>query len=130
MPPSGPGAVAGFGPRLGAVVIDWVLSLLISRGLFGVPLPFTDPPPAGGQTFVTLGVFAVMNLLLVGTIGSTIGHRALGLQVRALDGGRVRPLQTLARTALLCLFLPAVVWDQDGRGLHDKVPNTVIVRTR
>ena len=45
MPPSGPGAIATFGPRLGAVVIDWVLSLLISRGLFGVPLPFTDPPP-------------------------------------------------------------------------------------
>ena len=43
---------------------------------------------------------------------------------------RVLPLQALARTVLLCLFLPAVVWDRDGRGLHDKVPNTVIVRTR
>ena len=29
-----------------------------------------------------------------------------------------------------CLAIPAVIWDRDSRGLHDKVPNTVIVRTR
>jgi uncharacterized RDD family membrane protein YckC len=32
------------------------------------------------------------------------------------------------RTALLCLVIPAVVWDADGRGLHDKAAGTVIVR--
>jgi uncharacterized RDD family membrane protein YckC len=80
---------------------------------------------------VVLAVFGVMHLLLVGTVGLTIGHRVVGLQVRSLGGtGRVLPLQALARTLLLCMFIPAVVWDRDGRGLHDKVPGTVIVRTR
>ncbi|MFE4466652.1 RDD family protein, partial [Oerskovia sp. NPDC056781] len=29
---------------------------------------------------------------------------------------------------LLCLVVPAVVWDGDGRGMHDKAAGTVIVR--
>jgi uncharacterized RDD family membrane protein YckC len=130
MPQHGPGAIAGFGVRFVGVLIDWAIASLIAKGLFGVPLPFSQPPASGGQSFVVLGVFAVMTLLLVGTLGFTIGHRIMGLQVRSLGGGRVMPLQALTRTLLLCLFIPAVIWDRDGRGLHDKVPNTVIVRTR
>ena len=68
-------------------------------------------------------------LLLVGTLGSTIGHRLVGLRVLSLHGGAARPLQVLVRTVLLCLFLPAMFWDRDGRGLHDKAAGTVIVRT-
>ena len=34
------------------------------------------------------------------------------------------------RTVLLFLVIPAVVWDRDGRGLHDKIAHTVIVATR
>ena len=28
------------------------------------------------------------------------------------------------RTALLLLLIPALIWDRDGRGLHDKVAGT------
>ena len=131
LPPRGPGSVAGFGIRVVGVLIDWGIASVIARGLFGVPLPFSQPPASGSQGFVVLAVFGVMHLLLVGTVGFTIGHRVMGLQVRSLGGsGRVLPLQALTRTLLLCAFIPAVVWDRDGRGLHDKVPGTVIVRTR
>ena len=34
----------------------------------------------------------------------------------------------IVRTLLLCLVVPAVVWDADGRGLHDSAAGTVIVR--
>ena len=129
MPRSGPGSIGRFGRRLAGVTIDWALSLLIARGLFGVPLPFSDPPATQAQSFVVLGVFAVMHLLLVGTLGMTIGHRLVGLRVVNLGGGPVRPLQAIVRTVLLCLALPALIWDRDGRGLHDKLPNTVIIRT-
>ena len=130
LPEKGPGSIAGFGIRLVGVLIDWGIASLIARGLFAVPLPFSQPPATGGQNFVVLGVFAVMHLLLVGTLGYTIGHRIAGLQVRSLSSGRVMPVQAIVRTILLGLFIPAVVWDRDGRGLHDKVPGTVIVRTR
>jgi uncharacterized RDD family membrane protein YckC len=75
-----------------------------------------------------LAVFAVENLLLVGTLGFTIGHRVAGLQVRSINGAAASPVQVLVRTVLLCLFLPAMFWDRDGRGLHDKAAGTVIVR--
>jgi hypothetical protein len=32
------------------------------------------------------------------------------------------------RTLLVCLFVPAVIWDADQRGLHDRVAGTLLVR--
>ena len=125
MPPEGSGAIGRFGRRALGAVIDWTLCTLIAYGVFGVPLPFTDVAGTGG--WVPLAVFAAENLLLVGTLGTTIGHRVVGLQVRSLGGGAASPLQVLVRTVLLCLFLPAMFWDRDGRGLHDIWARTVIV---
>ena len=121
----GAGSIGRVGRRLLGVLIDWTLCTLIAFGLFDVPLPFTDT--ADGGAWITLAVFAVENLLLVGTLGFTIGHRVVGLQVRN-NGAAARPVQVLVRTVLLCLFLPAMFWDRDGRGLHDKAAGTVIAR--
>lgn len=130
LPEHGPSSIARFGRRLCGVIIDWVIALVIARGLFQVPLPFSEETATGGQNFIVLGIFALMNILLVGTLGTTMGHRFMGLQVRNVTGGRATLVQAVIRTVLLCLAIPAVIWDRDGRGLHDKVPNTVIVRTR
>jgi hypothetical protein len=32
------------------------------------------------------------------------------------------------RTLLLVIIVPAVVWDSDQRGFHDKVAGTVLMR--
>jgi uncharacterized RDD family membrane protein YckC len=127
MPRSGAGSVARFGRRLVAAFVDWALCTFIASALFAVPLPFSGP--AGGRSYVVLLVFAAENLLLVGTLGYTVGHRLLGLRVRSLAAGAARPFQVLVRTVLLCLFLPAMFWDGDGRGMHDKAAGTLIVRT-
>jgi uncharacterized RDD family membrane protein YckC len=129
MPREGAGAMGRFGRRLLGVLVDWTLCQLIASALFRVPLPFTGVA-TGGQSLVLLGIFALENLLLVGTLGYTVGHRIVGLQVRSMDGQAVRPVQALVRTVLLCLFLPAMFWDRDGRGLHDKAAGTLIARTR
>ncbi|MGW6019609.1 RDD family protein, partial [Oerskovia enterophila] len=117
-PPDGPGSMATVGRRVVALCIDWLLSMLVSYLVFDA------------NSMATLGVFAVENLLLVSTLGYTVGHRVLGLQVRVLGGeGRMVGLwRGLVRTVLLCLVVPAVVWDGDGRGMHDKAAGTVIVR--
>ncbi len=129
LPREGAGSLGRVGRRVVGVLIDWTLCQLIARALFGVPLPFAGVA-TGGQSATILGLFALENLLLVGTLGSTLGHRVVGLHVRSMDGRAARPLQTLVRTVLLCLFLPAMFWDRDGRGLHDKAAGTLIVRTR
>lgn len=118
LPAAGPGSQAPLGRRVAALAIDWALCLVIASAFFG------DEPLA------PLAVFAVENLLLVSTLGTTVGHRALGLRVRRLVGPAAAPgvLLALVRTVLLCLVIPAVVWDADGRGLHDRAAGTVIVR--
>jgi uncharacterized RDD family membrane protein YckC len=73
-------------------------------------------------------IFFAVSILTVGTVGSTPGKRLFGLRVLALDTGTVNPLRALLRTALLCVALPALIWDRDGRGLHDRLARTVEVR--
>ena len=62
---------------------------------------------ATSDSFKPLAIFAVEHLLLVGTIGYTIGHRVMGLQVVRLGGGLPGPVPALARTILLVPGDPA-----------------------
>lgn len=123
LPEAGPGSVASFGRRIVALFIDWFASMLVARLLFG--------GGNGGLGLETLGVFAVMTIVLVSFSGSSFGHRIMGLRVVSAKGsGLVNPLLVTLRTVLLCLVVPAVIWDRDGRGLHDKAAGTVVVRSR
>jgi uncharacterized RDD family membrane protein YckC len=121
LPQEGPGSIAPFGRRLAAVLIDWLLSVLIAYGL----IAHRDVHAANSWALAVFGVVALVSLVLV---GSTPGKRLLGLRVVRLDGGRVGYGAALVRTVLLVLFVPAVIWDRDSRGLHDKAARTVEVR--
>ncbi|MFJ3819869.1 RDD family protein [Streptomyces nodosus] len=121
LPQEGPGSIARPGRRIGALAVDWGLCLLISYGLL------SDGYDQATGNWALL-VFFVLSILTVGTVGFTPGKRLFGLRVVAVDTGRVAPLRVLARTVLLCLAVPALIWDRDGRGLHDRVARTVEVR--
>jgi len=34
----------------------------------------------------------------------------------------------LVRTVLLAVVIPALIWDRDTRGFHDKIAGTVLIR--
>ncbi|MEU9251735.1 RDD family protein [Streptomyces sp. NPDC048270] len=121
LPQQGPGSVARFGRRLGAVLIDWVGCQLIAYGL----ITGGDLAAAGNWT---LGLFVALSIVTVGTVGSTPGKRILGLRVTAEGGGRLGIARVLLRTLLLALVIPALIWDRDGRGLHDRLARAVQVR--
>ena len=118
LPESGPGSLAKLGRRILAIGIDWSLALFVSQAF------------AGGDSTVTLAVFAVMQLLLVATLGYSVGHRVLGLQVRRLDGQYVGLGRSFIRVLLILLVIPATIWDGDNRGLQDKAAGTVLVRIK
>lgn len=99
-----------------ALCIDWGIALLISNFAFG------------GDSWATLAVFAIEQILLVGTLGYSIGHRVMGIAVIKPGGGAPGPLAALVRSVLLCLVIPAVIFDPDQRGLHDKAMNTLLIR--
>lgn len=125
-PVAGPGSIARLAPRAVALLIDWALCSVIAMGLLGYRWG-----GSGAEGFKPLAVFAVENLLLVSTLGMTLGHRVMGMQVqRVSDGAAPGLLAGAVRTVLLCLAIPAVVTDSSGRGLHDKLAGTVIVRSR
>jgi uncharacterized RDD family membrane protein YckC len=126
MPQSGPGSLARFGRRLVAVAIDWAICTVIGVAFFGAA--WGRPAESLGQTFIVPAVFAVENIVLVGTAGFTIGHRLLGIRVVCLSGASAGPLRAMIRTVLLIAVIPALIWDLDTRGLHDKFAGTVPVR--
>jgi uncharacterized RDD family membrane protein YckC len=103
--------------------VDWFLCSVIAAGFMHYRLGESGP-----GSFKPLGVFILMNLLLVGTLGSTIGHRLLGIRVFRIDGSNCGLIPTVIRTLLLALLIPALFWDRDSRGFHDKIAGTVAVR--
>lgn len=125
LPAHGPGSMATLGRRVIALAIDWFACLAICVGLLRMAYP-----PAGAQSLLPLGVLFVENVLLVGTVGTTLGHRVMGMVVRRVDGGPLGIVGAALRSLLLVLVIPAVIWDADGRGLHDRVAGSVLVRTR
>lgn len=118
LPEDGPGAVAGFGRRVAAIVVDWVPCAALAY--------FTTENPA----WSALVIFALLTVVGVSLVGRTPGHAAAGIRVAMLGGGRPPFTATVVRTVLICLVLPPLMYNADGRGLHDRVAGTVVLRTR
>lgn len=136
-PESLPDAPVGFGRRVAGVAIDWLLCLVISSAFLRAP--GFDPSSAGllertlwaGNELGTVAVWAAQHLVLVATLGTTIGHRVVGLRVVRADGSAVVGLVPAAiRTVLAALVLPAILTDRDGVGYHDALARTRLIRRR
>lgn len=121
-PESGSGAVASYPRRIGALFVDWGLSTLVASLLAST----LDWGPPERSTW-TLVVFGIQAWVLTSLIGMTIGKRLCGIRVIRLDGRPVGLGWGLARTFLLLLVIPALLWDRDYRGLHDRAANTAVV---
>jgi uncharacterized RDD family membrane protein YckC len=116
LPQSGPRSVGRFGRRLGALAIDWLLASLVSLAFFSY------------DKWATLAIFAVAQIVFLITLNGSVGHLIVGLRVVPMSGGWIGVLRPIGRTLLLCIVLPAVIWDRDQRGMHDRLAGTVLVR--
>jgi uncharacterized RDD family membrane protein YckC len=127
LPQSGPGSLTTTGPRLGAFLVDAVASSLVaalfvssrSKGDLADRLP-------GSWSLIPLAVDYVVGILVA---GRTVGMYLLGLRLVRVDRtAAVDPVRVVLRTFLLFLVVPAVVFDRDGRGMHDRLTDTAVVR--
>lgn len=116
LPREGTGSIGRLGRRVGALFIDYGAAYLIS-GFFG-----WDP-------LAILALFAAIQLVFLPTLQGSPGHRLFGLRLVRLDGAWVGLWRPVVRTALLIVVIPAVIWDADQRGLHDKAAGTVLIRS-
>jgi uncharacterized RDD family membrane protein YckC len=135
LPADGVGSTASVGQRAVGFAIDAVLSALVAS-------IFTAPHLPRNTSLIVLGVEYV---LFTAIFGQTPGMRVVGIRLARLnapppDGPAGQPTGTstaiigvpraVVRTVLLLLLIPAVIWNSDSRGLHDRAAGVVVVRSR
>ena len=128
LPPEGPRSLAGLGRRAGALLVDW----LIAYGLAALGVAAGVYPAVALATAV-LAIWYVLGVVAVRLFGFTPGQLALGLAVVRLDTRtsgvqRVGLARAAARGLLIGLVVPALFTDSDGRGVHDRITGTAVVR--
>ena len=137
-----PAVRAPFSLRCGAILIDYIIlvaivafSTLISRMLGG-------GARTAGNSSETIGMFlalaaAALNLgVLPGLTGQTVGKWATGLRIRRADGTEIGIGRAFIRhfvgypASFLTLGLGFLVaaFTTRGRGLHDLIAGTIVVR--
>ena len=111
----------GMGRRFAALMLDWLACLAIANSL-------TSSGTIERQ-IAPLAIFFLEVWILTSLSGASAGQRILRMKVvRFGDGGRVAPNQVLVRTILLCLVVTAVTFDENGRGLHERISGSVLTR--
>jgi len=117
------------GRRLLGITLDWLACYAIALGFFSGGGSLSDRVPQARIPVLIL-LFAEYSIFIaIG--GASFGHRLVGLKVvRFSDGGAVTPAQSLIRTALLIPLITAITFDENGRGVNERLSNTVLVQTR
>lgn len=103
--------------RAVGLAVDWAGSLLVATLLV-----------EGRVLLWPHLILGVANLVLVSTLGQTLGMRVAGTKIIGVGPGAPWPLRVLVRTVGLLLVLPAAIGGAGGRPLHDRLAGTAIVR--
>ena len=79
----------------------------------------------GSWSLIPFGLDYILGLTLA---GRTLGMNLFGIRVVRVERlGRISVVDAIVRTVLLELLIPALIWDKDGRGLHDRLARTAVV---
>lgn len=115
------------GRRLAAISIDWLASYAIAFAFFATGDNFGER--VTGSRIPTTLVLIVEYAVLISLTGASFGHRLLRLKVvNYPDGGFPNPLQVLVRTVLMVLVITAITYDEDGRGIHERLSRTRLAK--
>lgn len=126
LPESGPGSVAGWGRRILALTIDWVLSLLAASAFVGGSV-WSASGSSSGQ-WLPLVVFGVEVWVLTTLVGGSAGQLICRVTVRRTSGRPLDLLRALARTLLICAVVPPVIYNRDRQGLHDMAVDSIALQ--
>ncbi|MEJ5920248.1 RDD family protein [Corynebacterium sp. H78] len=136
--PSGPGSQATLMRRVGGILIDWFISLIITV----IPYLFVGPsekqleafqdPFIAWQSFTatwTPVIFLILGTVSVWLFARTPGQAVLRMGVARVDhpGERVGFLRAFGRSFLTLLLLPPAITDSDMRGMHDRATGTAVI---
>ncbi len=108
------------GARAGAFCLDLAVSFLVA-------LLFTRPELPKNWSLL---VWVVLTVVAIGLFGFTPGQAVSGIRVAPLGRRALVGWWAIPRAALTFLVIPVLLTDEDGRGLHDRLCRTVVIRTR
>jgi uncharacterized RDD family membrane protein YckC len=104
--------------RFAALVIDWIVSSLVTVLIVG---PHEYSRQGGNASWVVLAVFALEVTVLTTLAGGSFGQLLVRIRVLTTDGRPLSLLLALARTLLICVVIPPLIFEtRTGRGLHDR----------
>jgi uncharacterized RDD family membrane protein YckC len=113
-----------YGRRMAALALDWLACYAIVAALSGGVNKMSPD-----SSLYVLVIFFLEVWILTALQGATLGHRLFGMKVvRFEDGGAISLSQALIRTVLLVLVVTAVTFDQNGRGIHERLSGSVLTR--
>ena len=116
---------ASMGRRLSALMVDWIVATLTTGMLF--PLFASSLAPS----LTRLAIFVLEVGLMTALTGASIGQRLFGIRVVSYpDQYFLLPSKAFLRTLLIALVLPALVIDNESRGLHDRFTKSQVVRVK
>lgn len=126
LPADGVSSAAGFGRRLAALTVDWLLAYVIALLVSGA-----DPLASPGFSWTVLGIWILLTAVPVAIFGASAGMTVLGIRVASLDRSAVIGVpRAVLRTVLTALLVPPLLRDADGRGWHDRAARTIVVHSR
>jgi uncharacterized RDD family membrane protein YckC len=118
---------ATLGRRLAAITIDWLASYAIAFAFFAGGGSFSER--IEGTRFITPLIFVTEYAILIALTGASFGHRIMRMKVVDFNhGGLPSFRQTLIRTGLMALVITAITYDEDGRGIHERLSQTRLTR--
>ena len=113
------------GRRLAAITVDWLACYSIVAALSG-GLGQMGP----NRSLSILALFFLEVSVLTALQGASLGQKILRIKVvRFSDGGAITPVQAFVRTFFLVLVVTAVTYDENGRGIHERLSRTALIRT-
>ncbi len=122
---TGPGSIAGFGPRVLGFIVDAILADLLAVIVNG------GYHASGRQNISSYLAFLLIEVVFVAVAGPDAGHAGRGHRGRpGRRTGSGCVAVGLLRTVLLAAIVPALFTDGTGRAMHDRAAGTVTIRTR
>jgi uncharacterized RDD family membrane protein YckC len=104
--------------RFGALMLDWLLCVLVSR-------TFAEPI---AQPWAPVAVLIVEYGFFIGLFARTPGMAITRIRCVSFADGRVIGVpRALLRGVLLALVVPALIMDGNRRGLHDRAAGSIVV---
>ena len=126
LPASGRGSLASWRSRVAAMIGDWAACMIVATLIFGSEV-LTG---SGWRSFMILALYFVEASILTALTGASFGQLIARIGVIRLDGGPLGWWRPVARTAMKCVVLPAVVIGAERRGMNDLLLGTVVVNRR